>query len=728
MAGGAKGTQREMDLSEMRCNAGLTHQWVAVVCAGLLSVSAVAQTQPAESADSMQPLAMFNRAVWDLNRGRQAEALETLNSLLAAQPDYADALFLRAVVHGDIAFNNEGNPQLALSEYRQMSADLDRVIGLMKEPANILHLVDGVLQTKLSSYHPEESYPDRLAKARRALETYLNPPAESGLDAPTGLRRVLGRYFLGVVVYKLALHPPEARDAPQDLASPVRLQEAIGLLEPLVTESSELYIGKLIPPEEEEREQKLRRWLAFANMYMGLAKARQGNNEVENDRSRRGLALYDQASEYLRAAWREDIGAELPEDLGTLPADPGERRALYEQSNSSTQLPEIVISQLLALQVARASAPQPIEDFSLRLHSGFAYDTNVILLGDDTATPRDIGRKADVRFSSGLSLGYTLDLAKVRQELEGWTVGVQGRAAAVWNGDIHTYNEQDYGSSVALRYRFPQVSLFGREEGPLYLGIQHDYDYFLLGNNGFLRVNRVSPTAMLYTLDQRALTSVAFSFEDRNYLEELYSNRFDRDGNYFVLSLAQAFDAVEMSDFYACRGLEPWGLDGDPQGARIGPDGIEEQPADGDYARWLRPVVGVHYGWDSTQGQEFDAKRIALTAGIEVPLPYGVLFDFGADWEWQNYQGLRGGSLIDYHRRGRDDFIQRYRFGVERQFVLVPGHPSNRRTVKMDRVVMTLRGSIYFTDDDSNVEDRLGQEIFSYDRAVYGLSVAFDFN
>ena len=78
-----------------------------------------------------------------------------------------------------------------------------------------------------------------------------------------------------------------------------------------------------------------------------------------------------------------------------------------------------------------------------------------------------------------------------------------------------------------------------------------------------------------------------------------------------------------------------------------------------------------------------------------------------------------------FRARRRDDFIQRYSLGLERRFVLKPGREANRRTRTIDRVVMTIRGDIQFTDDDSNIRDRLGQDIFQYDRAVYGLSVSF---
>ena len=144
------------------------------------------------------------------------------------------------------------------------------------------------------------------------------------------------------------------------------------------------------------------------------------------------------------------------------------------------------------------------------------------------------------------------------------------------------------------------------------------------------------------------------------------------------------------------------------------------------HRRPLRPYVALEYGWDSTRGQEFDANRCLLVAGISVPLPYGVLFDFAGQWEWQDY--YHGQNLVDCQRRARNDLVQRYRCGFERRFVLVPGDRANRTSVKIDRVVMSLRADVQFTDDDSNVQDCMRRAVFSYDRAIWGVSASFQFD
>jgi hypothetical protein len=46
----------------------------------------------------------------------------------------------------------------------------------------------------------------------------------------------------------------------------------------------------------------------------------------------------------------------------------------------------------------------------------------------------------------------------------------------------------------------------------------------------------------------------------------------------------------------------------------------------------------------------------------------------------------------------------------------------------MDRLLMTVQAHATWTIDDGNVVDRLGQAVFSYDRAVYWISFAFVLN
>ena len=216
---------------------------------------------------------------------------------------------------------------------------------------------------------------------------------------------------------------------------------------------------------------------------------------------------FGEAKTFFEQAWKLDTGQEYPEG-----ADKSAGRGL---------IPQITEKHIPAIEQA-LEGPAPAEDLFLDWDSGFAYDTNVILLGDNTALPASFGRKEDVRFGTGINLGYTLDLAKVSPSLERLTVGLAGRASSSWHTSIHEYNEQNYGGSVALQYRMldARPSDSGMQ-GPLYASVQYDYDHFLLGNQGYLHLNRVSPRFTLYTFDQYAATSFGFHYEDRSYSERV---------------------------------------------------------------------------------------------------------------------------------------------------------------------------------------------------------------
>lgn len=661
-------------------------------------------------------------------------AIAALTLVVERDPDHGPAHFLRALAHGQLAamhqdqarlYRADQEPQAAVEEelaavenYRAMSRDLDVLLARQGADRQAsLNLIDGIVRVKLAGFTEGA---DRVAERARlldqaadALRRYLNPGPERAAEAPTGFERLRGEYFLGVVLYRQALEPDVDPAGPDRLVDPAKLDDAADVMLNLVTPESPSHVDRLVPAEIPGREDMVRRWLSYPTLYLGLIRTRQGASRCVEAHCRPSATRYQEAITFFEQAWRLDTGEDYPSGRGS----PG------------SYIPYVVERHLPALEEAMVEEPGYAEEFFIDVRTGFAYDTNVILLGDQTAVPRRLGRRRDVRFDTGLAMGYTLDLGKLTPELDRWTVGFVGRLGANWHGAISEFNEQNYGASVALQYRLLDAwQSDGVAHGPLYAAIQYDYDYFLLGNKGFLSMNTVSPRLVLYTFDQRAVTTLAFRYEHRNYMHPQFRTPiFDRDGHYYALSITQGYDLLDMSRVYKNLGWQPWGLPHDP----TDPDTFDPTDPTQDtlgYQRWLRPYAGVEFGRDDTRGAEFDARRLVLAAGIIVPLPYGIDFDFGGEWEWQNYRGVRGGSMIDHRRRGRDDFIQRYSFGLERQFVLVPGHRVNRRTVKMDRVTMLIRADVQLIDNDSNVKDRLGQAIFSYDRYVYGLSVAFQFN
>lgn len=578
--------------------------------------------------------------------------------------------------------------------YVRMLDDVEFLIEALESPEAVLALLEVVALTKvarinetracdiksgvaevgpagLSPQQLRKAAADNLERAARLLTAQLDTD-------PAGPQAVRTRFFLGVIRFRQAVPRRTVEEDPD--RNRQRLRQAEELMSELASS-----------------EQTDRRWRSYAELYLGLIATERGADEV--DVEVRGAA-FAQARGHLERATELDTVVEE----GQPP-----------RSDSNNAIPFIYWRQQELIQRYEQAevVPRFRNDFQLSVQWGAHRDTNVVLLGERTDLPRGIPKERDFGFTLGTTLDYTVDLGRWNRKLDGWTLGVQGRVSQLWHVEVDEFDEQNYGGSAAVQYEF----LPEREElGPVHLRLQYDYDYTLLGRDAFVETQTLSPNIRIFSLGRRAVTDLYFAYSIRDYREPLYDRRFDRDGEYYRLGWVQSLKTINMTAVYESWGLEPWGLHSDQELGQDNPDWP---------ARYLAPYVGFRYEWDSTDGDEFDAKAYVFTCGAEVPLPYGVMLDATADFEWEEYAH---GSLIDFHRRPRRDFIQRYSVGLARTFVLRGGRLVNRYELDIDRVLMTLRAHATWTLDDSNVVDRLGEAIFEYDRVLYGFSVAFTFN
>lgn len=575
--------------------------------------------------------------------------------------------------------------------YQAMRDDLQHLIDTWDHPEAVVHLLDVIARAKIARFDEEEavlikggdvpleeaggtpsalrlSSADILKQVARTLEDLRG---ELGFDFSTE-DAARTSFFLGVIHYRQAI----PRRAPGEPWAPVDYR-LLDKAEKIMTELAD-------HPDIADN------WRSYAALYLGMIVPFRA--ALESDSDKRDAVLDD-------ALRRLDQAATL--DIPVL------ERPL---SASFGAIPRIVWRTREEIERLRAqppSAPRARNDVQLSLFLGAHRDTNVVLLGERTDLPRDITDESDFGFALGTAIDYTVTIG------DRWTLGLQGRVSQLWHCEVDAFDEQRYGGSVAIQYEaMDQEGGFG----PVYLRLQYDYDYTLLGRDAFVEWHRLTPNARVLWADRRAETDVYFRYEWRDYREPLYDPRFDRDGKYFAVGAVQSFQTLDMTSRYEAMGLTPWGHKNDEY---LGQDDPEFP------ARYLTPYVGFEYAWDSTQGDEFDLEAYVLRGGVLLPLPWGLEIDAALDFEWQEYSH---GSLIDYHRRPRRDFIQRYDLGLSRTFVLRGGDPINRYFPAVDRVLMTVRAHATYTDDDSNVVDRLGQGIFSYDRAIYGMSVAFTFN
>ncbi|MBU0638382.1 MAG: hypothetical protein KKB50_05910 [Planctomycetes bacterium] len=558
--------------------------------------------------------------------------------------------------------------------------------------------------------------PQLLSDADELLRTYL---AATGPER--GLEWVRGQFYAGVVKYRRALRPrvagqkyfteldvdnpasreafARAREIFKRLSDP---DEVLRILAPAddpeqvadrAFKSSGFYLEVAYSPE-----MVARYYAASANLYLGLISA------IDPQ--------YEASPEARLTASREPLERARALDTYQPPVDEA-----FSLTDGTIPVSYTKVLAELEAATRETGEPEPLNDLTLTFGLTPIYDTNVSLLGRNTDTPIDRQRKRDFRTASILKLSYVADLDacdKGNELLSKWQVLFEARVAPTWNVRMRDYNEQLYGGTANLRYELLGPNKLPAVDG-VYLHARYDYDYVLLGNDGFLRLHRVRPSMQVVAFDQVLNGSLFFQYEDRNYLEELRDERFDRDGNYFSWGADARLDLGRW-----VNAEQLWG----PENV-WGPWAPNEN--DWDYKRPLRVFGGLEFATNSTQGHDFDYESQIISTGAQLPLPYGIDLSGRAFFEWQDY---RGNSLVDRKRRSRHDFIQEYAFRTERRFYVTEygddfehTHPLNLR-----RVVLTLFGELRFTLDDSNVRDRLGQSIFEYNRIMYSAGVRFDIN
>lgn len=318
--------------------------------------------------------------------------------------------------------------------------------------------------------------------------------------------------------------------------------------------------------------------------------------------------------------------------------------------------------------------------WGMRFELGNMYDTNVSLLGDDTSPAIPVDHKDDYRFA--LQSEFWADYQPNEGPLKDWHFNVGARIYDSWHPSLGEYNVQNYAMNlyVGRKLYADRDAFLSFSE----IGLRYDYDYALVGNDGFLSRNSLMAMIYLEELAGRGRTYIEGGDQYREYEEWLYNTSFDRDGNYWTIALLQEFDVAEVPDAwrYSFEDTMP---------------------------RWVTVRLGYRHDNNSTIGDEFDFDANTLIAGVDVPLPWNMEFGFNSEFEWQNYWQ---NSQIDYRRRQRDDFIQRYMFSLGRRF----------------NEWFELVAHISWTNDDSNVKNRLGGAVFSYDRVIYGLTARITFD
>ena len=167
-------------------------------------------------------------------------------------------------------------------------------------------------------------------------------------------------------------------------------------------------------------------------------------------------------------------------------------------------------------------------------------------------------------------------------------------------------------------------------------------------------------------------TTLFYQFDVRDYHDQSNDWRLDRDGHTHAFGVVQRFDIFELFD------------------------------------RFVTAEVSYRFENVDADGTEFAADNHVFALGVDVPLPWELTFEFLTEFEVDYYKHR---SVLDFDGSKRRDFLYSFVFGLHKKFT----------------EQLSARFQVDVINDDSNVRDRAGQEIFSYNRVIYGLTLIYQF-
>ena len=378
------------------------------------------------------------------------------------------------------------------------------------------------------------------------------------------------------------------------------------------------------------------------------------------------------------------------------------------ETNARDIIAEIDKADALRPEPLKLPVPAPVGPFEVegRVTVGNFFDSNVILLGKDTTLPRGFRRADDYRFELSADLNVSRYIPKAEAPWlfgESLTLGFGGGTYNGWQPNISQFDVNRYPARAYANWQLIP---------DLYFGLQYEYSYTQLGHAPFISSQRLTPVIskewVLRTPDgpERNLghTDVYYSHEARNYLDAIGDFRLNRDGTYHALGVGHTINFVQAKDLWYLRDYY------------ASPARERERQSLGE--EWLRFALGWEYRDERTVGTEFDLAGHALLWGLHIPLPYRFAFDLSGEFTWADYTFA---SVFDHSRKERGDFLQRYNLGLTYAFV-ARGELPQMRTLDV-----RLRTGIEVNFQNSNIWNRLGEDVYEYDRAIYGAALEVGF-
>jgi hypothetical protein len=648
---------------------------------GLAGLGAVAAAQEQEGPDSAA-LVELNRAIKAYLDQKPDVAAEGFEQLLAARPTAAYRVtchYYLGLIGLEQGLRNCSEAQTAAArqaveeataaaasarhQFEQAQKHFAEVISLVDPTAEMINAALLLGIAQLASDFPGTEVGDKQV----ALE--LARRAEDTLNryvtqTEPGREDRYGRFYLAVARYRLADHYRREPGRSREFAESLAAAKQ-DLEQSLAQAEADQQAGKLTPEAHE-------RFKTVVTYYDAL------------------LAILERDSAGARQRF-----ATVTERV------PGTDLAKNAQAIID-KLDELETTSPLPIRLEVPGPIGPLE-FEGRVRVGNWYDSNVILLGKETTLPRGFKRKDDYQFGISADFNISRYISKTEAPWvgESLTIGLGGGTSNLWQPNIPEFDVNRYPGRAYLNWQPIR---------DLYLGLQYEYSYTQLGHEPFISSHRVTPviSKLWRVLSEGEVkrdwgrTDLYYTHDDRDYQDRLTHFQLNRDGTYqalgvqHTLNLVQARDLPYLIGYYARH---------DRERQLFGED-------------WLNFYVGYEYRDERTAGTEFDLRGHSLVWGLDVPLPHRFAFELDGEFTWADYTGA---SLFDFERKERADLLQRYKFGLTYSFIR-RGEYAAMRTLDVK-----LRTGIELTFQNSNIWDRLGEDIYEYDRAVYGVQLEADF-
>lgn len=466
----------------------------------------------------------------------------------------------------------------------------------------------------------------------------------------------LAHFYLGVAYFRMSRIAEKSGDAAGDAANRENSNREFG--------NAVARVGQF-PPESEERLYVE----AFAKWYGALAHVRV-RNYPEAISTLQSLQRFAESNPKLRLA---DLQAQAEE--------------LVSSAKQIRESPNLKLGPL---------------DLRGYVTIGNAYDSNVAIPGERAELPRGIVKKGDYVFSlsGGAQLSYRFSKDRDQFALgESLELGIRGDTSHAWHPSINEFDLNSYRAGVFATWE-PWKDVFAYADYT-YTDTELGREPFFGDHGAVLGVRKVW-SDIESNSDGTAL-NLYYAYDNRTYYDVLTTHYLDRDGNYHEVGLRQSFDLIRADKLW--------------DGYYAGKAGAESEF---DAKRWLNVYLGYDYRNERTQGSEFDLYSHEATAGVYVPLPWRLAFDYGVRLSWDNYASP---SLFDLRGNERFDFRHTHDLGLTYTIV----ERGELKTTGLETVRMRLRGFVGFVDQDSNVANSLRQAPYSYDRILSGVVLEIGF-